>query len=889
MPSSRQSSGHQKDRGRPRGRLVNGELIRERREALGLSNKKLAERADVNPRTITRAEQTGGRLGEASIRDLAKALSVSPADIILVPTQEVHKRLRQLGLAAPAPPAPWVERPTELDWVRARVGGASARICCLAGPSGIGKTALARFAVDVLAERYPHGVVWVTASRAGKPVDIIEVQRRIAEALDLEALPPAEQVGEDLFTEAFADELWAQERLLVLDDVVDASVLDRFGARRPEARILATTHLLHVAERFGEDALPLGRMGVDDTRRILCDLLDEARVREDEDGVGRLHEALAGIPRNIHIACEILKRERLVSLGEYAGRVLHDPAAGEFPEALRSPATSLMASFAQVQPHVTPGAWALLGALSLFDEVPFSLAWAAAAAGTSSADIRAHLSELIDLYLVAEEPAGPAPVPAGAAPAAAVPAADIRRFRLDSHVPLFARGVLGPLRGAALERLAQHAVALARRMREQDTWDELHRDQVLWSQVLDGLLASVLDMDAVRAWDGVQPVPGQVEPGGVAAALAAIALDLVPRLERTPVHDGGTWLRGGAACALGLGRRGDAGRLLLGLGRWWLRTQVDLNQPIAWFDAAADLLVQAGEHALASAAVSEAGRALFGCQRPAEGLERFERAIAHAREAFDTGTELACRLSSAAASFTRQPGLDGWLRAAELLEQAVAACTGMERDGLLMRVVCACNLAVVRFVLGRAGRETGAHEAPADTLAGAFAAWQTLDLEAPIFAARLLSLRAVVAAGVDDAEAARLRAGTVALWRARLLEAEPATEGFLWQLGEAAFYLRLYLAFCADAGQGLSPVIAQGFALSDISRELPLSSGDLVPMAFLFPVPPLLDVFSAEFIAGAREEVEVMYGTDNRILDELRGIEELHAAAGTQGVPWQWQ
>jgi transcriptional regulator with XRE-family HTH domain len=890
------SSGHKRNLpGRPLGQLVDGERIRQRRNERGLTRDELAQQSGLNARTIARAEtEHGYRLSAASIRELATALSISELEIVRDPILEVQKRLRQVGLAAPAPPEPWVERPDALDWIRERFSRPSPRACCLAGPSGIGKTALARYVARALAAYFPHGVVWLMASRQGRPVDALQEQLRIAEALELrQRLPPPEPGNADMFAEALVAALREQRRLLVLDDVVDTELLRRFHAHEAGSFILATTHLLHVAERFGYDALSLGSMDVKDTQRILTHHLGEERVRGDQDGVLRLHKALGGIPRSIHIAGQILQRERLVGLSAYAGRIVHDPAAGQFPDALRSPATSLMASFAQIQPHVSPEAWALLGVLSVFDEVPFSLAWARAAAGTSrdpsgdasdnapraaaGDDIRAHLSELLDIYLVTTEPR-----PRPGEPA---PGNDVRCYRLESHVTLFARGVLGEGRGAVLAHLARHAALRAWAMRERGDWDALSEHQSLWNHVLGSLLASVFDMDVVLAWDGVQAVPAMLgasvpgqnalTPADTVATLVDIALDFVPHLEREPVHHGGQWLHAAAACALALHRHGDAGRLLLALGRWWLRAHVDLNRPIAWFDTAADLLARVGNHALASAAVSEAGRALFGCQRPLEGLARFERAIVHARQAFDTGTELACRLSSAAASFTRAPGLEGWQRAADLLEQAVAACTSTNRDGQLMRVACVCNLAAVRFVLDRA---VDRHTSDCDAIAEALAAWQAMDLDAPIFEARLLSLHAVLLAGENDTEAAGLRARAVALWRNRLMgRDEPTTEDFLWQLGEAAFYLRLYLASCAEPGQGMSPVIAQGFALSDISRELPFESGDLVPMAFLFPVAPLLEVFAAGYIAEARQAVEAMYGPENRILEELRGVEELRA------------
>ena len=400
----------------------------------------LGERVGVTGRTIQRAEtEAGCRLGASTIRRLAAVLSVSEHELLRVSSDELCRRLRRLGLAAPAPPEPWVERPAELDWIRERLGGRTPRMCCIAGPSGIGKSALARRVAQEMSMRFPHGVIWVDASREGQPADALALQLRIAGAL-VWRLPPPDVVPADIFAEAFVAALWEQPRLLVLNDVVDINLLHSFGADKPGSIILATTHLLHVAEHFSEDVLVPSSIGVADTRRILVQHLGEDRVRADQDGVRRLHDALGGIPRNIHIAGQILLRERLVGLGEYARRILRDPAAGQYPEALCGPATSLMASFARIQAYMSTRAWELLGVLSVFGEEPFSLERAAAAAGISTDALRVHLSELIDTYLVVEESAR--------GTRAAASAGGGQWFRLDSHVALFARGVLLAARAA---------------------------------------------------------------------------------------------------------------------------------------------------------------------------------------------------------------------------------------------------------------------------------------------------------------------------------------------------------------------------------------------------------------------------------------------------------
>lgn len=142
MPSS-SSSPSRPGKGRPPGQLVDGELLRRKRELVGFTREKLAELSGINSRTIARAER-GHRLSEDSLSRLASALQMSAHEVIRHSTQEVQQRLARLGLAAPAPTGPWVARPTEAGRLVDCVTASPPRVCCIAGPSGIGKTALAR-------------------------------------------------------------------------------------------------------------------------------------------------------------------------------------------------------------------------------------------------------------------------------------------------------------------------------------------------------------------------------------------------------------------------------------------------------------------------------------------------------------------------------------------------------------------------------------------------------------------------------------------------------------------------------------------------------------------------------------------------------------------------
>ncbi|MCG8424421.1 MAG: helix-turn-helix domain-containing protein [Proteobacteria bacterium] len=853
-------------RGRPRGQHTNGTFLRRKRESLNLTRGQLAERAGLcSSRTIMRAER-GDRISADSLERLAGVLGVAVHEMIRSPRQEIAERLTRFGLAAPPPPMPWLRRSKQAERVIACVTAAVP--CCITGPSGIGKTALARFVARQVASRFSQGVVWVLASRNRRPIDPQMTQLQIAEALEFRArLPMPEQVDRDAFDAAFAAEFWAQSRLLIVDDILSPSFVGHFVPAGQSAPIITTSHLRHVAGDYGDDAIVLDRISIDDTRHILAHYLDPVRL--DAQGVVDIHRELGGIPRSIHIAAKILQRERLVHLAGYAARIHADVLAGDYPEAMRTPETSLQVSFSSAKLHVSPGAWSLLGALSLFDEVPFLIGWASAVAAVASrAQTERYLSELIDIYLLSE--VGDEGATGGRGSAMA------RRFRLESHVPIFARSILGDRQVTALEELARHAAGLARAASAETSWDDIRAELALWTHVLDTLVSAVFDSDELASWEVSTAFPRQLLDRGVVSSVADIMGFLAPFLEREPVPGGDRWLRAGAACAAAVQRNADHGRLLLALGRFWSRAHVDLQKPIPWLDDATERLAGENDFAHASAAASEAGRALFGCERPAEGLQRFDRAIVLARQALEHGTELACRINSAAVSFTRHPGVEGWKRAAALLADAVAACTEDDFDGRFVRIVCMCNQLVTRMNLHERGISLSG-SAAMGSFAEAIAEWRQLDIAAPLFEARLLLLKALQDPGEQAGRTVGLHAQARSLWRDRLDEGEPIDPDLMWLLTEIAFYVRLQLECDTEPENARSPVIAGGLGLTDVTREIYVDNGNLVPVGLLFPVPPLMSLFDDAYTARVARASREILGAGNRLLDELSRIRELQA------------
>ncbi|WP_396656817.1 ATP-binding protein [Microbacterium sp.] len=195
-----------------------GARLRRHREAAGLSQERLAERAGISANAVgalERGERT--RPYPDTVRRLADALGLDDAQR----TELAHAvrdgdREQDRGASAPAravlpgEPTPLIGRDGEIAQLRELLREPGSRILTLVGPGGAGKTRLALRLAHLTAAEQPDDVVWVELAPVADPGLVIAT---IARAVGLDASGP--DAGEAVLGSWFRN----RRSLLVLDNV----------------------------------------------------------------------------------------------------------------------------------------------------------------------------------------------------------------------------------------------------------------------------------------------------------------------------------------------------------------------------------------------------------------------------------------------------------------------------------------------------------------------------------------------------------------------------------------------------------------------------------------------------------------------------------------------
>lgn len=311
-------------------------LLRRHRQAAGLSQEELAEKAGLSSDAIAALERGRRRAPRPlTVRMLAEALSLSEADLA-----EFTESLRRSPSGytpqlqgPPLPPDALIGRAAELTELTALLGHDSVRLVTLTGLGGVGKSRLATAIANGVRRQFDGGVAWVPlAARPDGP----EVTDAVAAAAGL-------RVASDAEVDALADHIGSRHMLVVLDNcehVIEtcAWLCTVLLQRCPRLTILATSRELLRAP--GEVVRQVQPLPVPPSRADLEEIRDADAVRlflaraaahgvhpRDERlvQVSRVCRSVQGIPLAIELAAarvNVLTIEQIADELDSSSRIL---------------------------------------------------------------------------------------------------------------------------------------------------------------------------------------------------------------------------------------------------------------------------------------------------------------------------------------------------------------------------------------------------------------------------------------------------------------------------------------------------------------------------------------------------------------------------------------
>ena len=300
-----------------------GALLKYFRQAAGLSQEALAERADLSARTISDLERGINQTPRYATFDLlVKALALSSQQSDFLKASLQHETGDQAGenrinrqFEIPLPPTRLIGRESEQTQALNLLRSGQVRLLTLTGPSGVGKTRLALQLAQVLRPDFRDGIVFIPIS-AVREASL--VPNTIAQTLEIRETPSTSIPSQVLVR------LQDKQLLLVLDNleqILDCSpFLADLLAACPRLVILATSR--SPLRLRAEHELLLTPLGIEEAAQLFRERAEAVRPGQTylQDRVASICESLDCLPLAIELAAI---QTRLLNLPELENRLAH--------------------------------------------------------------------------------------------------------------------------------------------------------------------------------------------------------------------------------------------------------------------------------------------------------------------------------------------------------------------------------------------------------------------------------------------------------------------------------------------------------------------------------------------------------------------------------------
>lgn len=372
-----------------------GRALRQRRQARGLALRELQKLAYVDKSLISRVERgltpPSAEFAEACDR----ALGAGGTLIVLAEAARAEPYVH-----LPPPPDHFVGREEHLALLDEKVFTETAKVVFVAGPPGVGKTALVLNWANRRQEEFDC-VLWsdlrgYAAGSPAQPADILDDLLRCV-GVRPDRVPAEEHMRLALLRGL----LRGQRTLVVLDNALDSPQVRPVLPGTPDTTVLITSRRRLSGLVVGSGAVQVSLEPLQDLEatRLMADLIGDERAAGDPEGVGRLVRLCAALPLAVNIAAERVATHPHQSVGDLARELVAEGRRLELL-AVDDDTVGVRAAFSWSYRALEADTARMFRLLGLHPGPRFTAGAAAALAGLPEHDARRLLDRLVQAHLV---------------------------------------------------------------------------------------------------------------------------------------------------------------------------------------------------------------------------------------------------------------------------------------------------------------------------------------------------------------------------------------------------------------------------------------------------------------------------------------------------------